>query len=135
MRVINSFPPNIFTIRQYLTPPPDAVFAYGDTIYNPTGKDIPDDVIVHEQVHQGQMQGWIPDSWWLMYLMDKSFRQEAETHGYAVQYRWVKDRVNSRTAKLCLIDLAQNLASLYSLSITVAQAATLIRKYALPQEN
>lgn len=118
-------------IRQYLTPPPDAVFAYGSTIYNPTGKDIPDDVIIHEQCHQRQMQGWIPDSWWIKYLMDKSFRKQAEIEAYTVQYRWVKDRVDSRTAKLCLTDLASNMVRLYDLGITQSQAETLIRKYGL----
>ena len=130
MQIIKGYPPNISTINQYLTPSKDAVFAYGDTIYNPTNKDIPEDVYEHELVHERQMQGWQPDAWWQMYLLDKNFRQKAEVEAYAVQYNWVKQRVSTKVAKLCLHDLARNLQKWYNLDITYFQASTLIRKNA-----
>lgn len=129
MKIVDGFPPNISTIRQYITPPPDAVFAYGDIIYNPSGKDIPEDVLVHEQVHEKQMKNWLPDTWWLKYLLDKDFRKQAEVEAYSVQYRFVKERVPAKVAKLCLHDLASNLQKLYDLDITYWEASTLIRKF------
>lgn len=129
MQIISGFPPNISTIRQYLTPPPDAVFAYGDFIFNPTNKDIPPDVYEHELVHGRQMQGWQPDAWWLKYCLDREFRQNQEVAAFSAQYQWVKDRVSARVAKLCLFDLASNMFSLYNLGISISQAETLIRKY------
>lgn len=129
MQIVKSYPPNHSQILQYFNHPKDAVFAYSDTIYNPSGKDIPQDVIVHEEVHEKQMKGWLPDAWWTKYLIDCDFRKQAEVEAYAVQYQWVKDRVPNRVAKLCLHDLASNLSSLYSLGISYSQAETLIRKY------
>lgn len=131
MQIVKAYPPNYSTILQYLTPPKDAVFAYGDTIYNPTGKDISPDVIIHEECHQRQMQGWQPDAWWFSYLMDKSFRLKVEVEAYATQYHFVKDKVPSKVAKLCLFDLASNMSMLYSLGITHSQAETLIRKFTM----
>lgn len=130
MQIVTTFPPNISTIRQYLTPPPDAVFAFGDTIYNPTGKEVPRDVLIHELVHMRQMQEWLPDVWWQMYLMDSEFRKQIEVEAFSAQYFWVKERVPNRVAKLCLNDLADNLcAPWYNLKISHSQAETLIRKF------
>ena len=124
------YPPNYAEIQRYLNPPKDAVFAYSETLYNPSKQEIPEDVMVHEEVHAKQMQDWLPDSWWMKYLMDVSFRKSVETEAYSVQYRWVKDRVDSKTAKLCLTFLASNMTKLYNLDISNSQAETLIRKYA-----
>lgn len=130
MQIVETYPPNYADIQRYLNPPKDAVFAYGSTLYNPSKQEIPQDVIVHEEVHARQMQGWLPDSWWMKYLLDVSFRKEVEAEAYSVQYRWAKDRVDSRTAKLCLEFLVSNMVQLYNLDITQSQAETLIRKYA-----
>ena len=131
MQVVKGYPPNYSTILQYLTPSPDAVFAYADTIYNPTDKDIPEDVYIHEEVHGNQMKDWQPDAWWLNYLMDKKFRFKMEVEAFSSQYQWVKNRVPNKVAKLCLHDLACNLSAVwYNLNITYSQAQTLIRKNA-----
>src|SRR3990167_5584225 len=122
MRIVKGYPPNYSEIQRYLNPPKDAVFAYGETLYNPSGKEIPQDVMVHEEVHARQMQGWLPDSWWMKYLLDSAFRQEAEVAAFFAQYRFVKDRVPAKVAKLCLLDLARNFNVLYNLQINQHQA-------------
>lgn len=131
MRVVETLPPNYAEIRRYLNPPSDAIFAFGSLLYNPTGKEIPQDVEIHEEVHGRQMQGYVPEAWWTRYLIDREFRQAMELEAYFVQYSWVKSRVPSKVAKLCLSDLAHNFSSLYNLGITQSQAETLIRKYAI----
>ena len=77
------------------TPPPTAIYAYGDTIYNPSGENIPEDVIAHEEIHELQ-QGNDPADWWSKYLADPDFRLDQELEAYRHQYkfiqRWNKDR-------------------------------------------
>src|SRR3990167_10269674 len=124
LKIISGYPPNISTILQYFTPPEDVIFCYGQTLYNPTGKDIPEDVYIHECEHQRQMEGWLPDSWWMKYCLDSEFRKQQEVAAYSAQYLWVKDKVPNKVAKLCLHDLATNLQKWYNLGISYSQAET-----------
>src|SRR3990167_9548122 len=116
MRILVSYPPNYAEIKKVLNPPPDAVFAFGAVLYNPSGQELPPDILIHEEAHEKQMRGWRPESWWTKYLMDSAFRLSVEIPAYAAQYRFVKERIDARGAKLCLSDLAQNLAALYNVS-------------------
>lgn len=107
------------------------VFTYGNTLYNPDNVHIPDDLMIHEQVHARQ-QEWndtVAKLWWIKYLEDPQFRLEQEVSAYAAQYRYIcahtKDR-NKRDQYLRF--MARMLASpLYGCPITEWAATEAIK--------
>lgn len=128
MKVLHSAPPNIDQIKQFLSPPTNAIFAYGDTIYNPSGLTIDPDLEYHESVHQKQQQSFRnAGEWWDKYLTDKDFRKSQEVEAYGGQYQWIKSRVPEKWLRIALEELGENLAKWYNLDLTVHQAKTLIR--------
>lgn len=96
MKIKNELPP-IYEdiISAGMAPTDGAIYAYGDTIYNPSGGMIPDHTIAHEETH-GRQQGDDVDGWWARYLDDQYFRIEQECEAYAYQFKFfcqtVKDR-------------------------------------------
>lgn len=133
MKIINDFPPNYAKILKALpeVESSDAVFCYGDTIYNPKEFEIPEDVIKHESIHSEQ-QGRHPDKWWDMYLKSNEFRKTQEIQAFAGQYAWVRSLVKNREIVfLLLLECARNLASpLYGLNLKPTEAKNLIKEYA-----
>lgn len=97
MKIAIGFPPNIQTIRAVLPIPPHSLFTYGDTIYNPSGRTIPDDQVHHEEVHQRQ-QGSDPEAWWSKYLMDPKFRLSQEVEAYGNQYAFALKYISRAAA-------------------------------------
>ena len=77
-----------------LQPEEHAIFCYGDTIYNPSGRDITTDVEFHESIHTRQ-QGTDPDAWWSAYLTDPDFRLSQEIEAYGEQYQYGKKRIEA----------------------------------------
>lgn len=131
MQIKNSFPPNIDQIRLAgLRPDRGAVFAYGDIIYNPSGGEIPADIIFHENVHAEQQANYTsPDVWWAYYLGDREFRKKQEVEAYYKQWQFVKKHV-PKIGDEMVDNYADILSSpMYNLDITKYQALTLIRKY------
>ena len=58
MKILNQRPPAWIydaCIKQF-DPPKGTVFSVADVIYNPDGIDIPDHLIIHENVHGSQQQ-------------------------------------------------------------------------------
>lgn len=136
MKILKQKPPNYNELQRFFPLDlPDYVplFPYGDIIYNPSGKEIPEDVIFHEEIHQKQ-QGDNPEKWWQRYMIDKDFRLAQELEAYAGQYNFIKKCYNNKAVKEALDELADNLSSpLYQLDISFEKAKTLIRKYAKSQ--
>lgn len=94
MKLVREAPPNFEEIKRVLSPNPNTVFAYGDTLYAPTlheKVEIPDHLWVHEQTHEVQ-QGYDPAAWWTKYLSDVEFRLKQEIAAYGNQYRFVKSQ-------------------------------------------
>ena len=96
MKIKNAKPPIYDKILQAgMTPTDNAIYTYGDTIYNPGGGVIPDHVVKHEETHSRQ-QGDDPDGWWGRYIGDDFFRIQQEVEAYANQYKFIcqiqKDR-------------------------------------------
>ena len=86
------------------------IYTYGDTIYNPSGVDLPDHLIAHEETHSTQ-QGADPDAWWDRYLQDPYFCIEQETAAYARQYAYICATVRDRNQRnRILLDLSRILA-------------------------
>lgn len=111
MKVVQDFPPNIEAIRKVLTPAPTAIFAYGDTIYNPSGGVLSAELRAHEEVHQRQQAG-DPDAWWEKFLTDGEFRLAQELEAHRREYQHFCARVKDRnTRSRYLHSVATRLAS------------------------
>ena len=121
IKIIKEFPPFIENIiAAGLRPEKTTIFPFGNVIYNPSGKDVPDDIMIHEAVHIAQ-QGENPADWWERYLKDKGFRLSQELEANREQYKFVckvlKDRNERNRA---LIKIAKNMAGdVYNLDLSV----------------
>ncbi len=131
MNILYEYPPNWTEIKQVLPVQVPTFFCYGDTIYSPHVKEVPEDIIYHEAVHANQQRQYpSPDIWWTKYLYDKNFRKNQELEAYSAQYLWLKEHAGGKVAKLALEEMADGLASpLYQLQVTKHQAETMIRKF------
>ncbi len=127
MKIITAYPPNWNDIKT-IDPPKDAVFPYGEIIYNPSGEEIPPDIQFHEQIHIKQQKAFpSPDIWWTKWLLDKDFRKEQEEIAFTQQCLFVKKFMGSNAYKDCLRECSEKLSNNYKLDITIHQAETLIR--------
>jgi hypothetical protein len=103
------------------------IFAWGDTIYNPSGIVIPRPLLAHEEKHGSRQMAnhakWgeaaAPMQWWGKYIEDPEFRYNEELHAHAAEFkeqmRIVHDR-NDR-AKLMMSTAQRLLAPLYNYGI------------------
>lgn len=115
MEIIKEWPPNIEAIK--LVFPfdlSDCCFCYGDTIFNPSGVALREDIIAHEKVHSNQQknfEGGI-SSWWDLYLSDSEFRLSQELEAYKAQFLHFCTRFRDRNRRTrCLFALATDLSS------------------------
>lgn len=129
MKIVYERPPNYDTILAVLKPQGTTFFCYGDTIYSPSGTDVPEDVIFHESIHSKQ-QGTNPEQWWREYLLNKDFRLEQELEAYAAQLNFVEKYLGKKAAKECLFDIAQSLSISYNFNMTHPEAESKIRNKA-----
>ena len=127
MKIVQEWPPNVadimkvFPVREF-----KPVFTYGDTLYNPGGGEISDDLMAHEQTHERQQQAIGVEQWWAMYLENETFRLTQETEAYREQYKSVQGRTRD-WRRLFLSKIAKDLSSkLYGSIINTKQAKELI---------
>lgn len=135
MKQKTELPPNYTEIVKSLGTPPDhAIYCYGDTIYNPSGKEITPDFEIHEEVHSKQ-QGTAPEVWWEQYLSNPQFRLAQEIEAYGEQYKFAcklidEMRGGNRMKKWMLTSMAKALSGKeYGGIIDYNKAETAIRKY------
>lgn len=125
-KIIKEYPPNYDKIKQAFNPPETACYCYGDTIYNPSGNDISEDILIHEGVHTVQ-QGKDIEEWWNKYIADDQFRKSQEVEAYAIQYNFIKKSRKSKMSDRYLEMFSDHLSSMYGLNIDIHKAKTLIR--------
>lgn len=110
----------------------NAIFSWGEVIYNPSGLSISSALIAHEEVH-GQRQGIHEAgifSWWLKYLSFASFRLAEEIPAHQAEYEhYCTERRRTRNQRrFYLKTIAQRLSGpLYGNLITFDKAVELIR--------
>lgn len=106
----------------------DEIFAWGNTIYNPSGNWLPPWLIEHEKVHRAQ-QGEDVEGWWDVYLTDPQFRLEQEMEAHQVEYKAYCKRFKSRDQRVLYLDMiAGRLASpMYGNVISKQEAVMRIR--------
>ena len=127
MKVSDQLPPNYSDIAStFQLSGFNAVFTYGDTLYNPTGLEVSEDLMAHEEVHAKQQTN--PEEWWSRYLVDPEFRLSQELEAYKAQYKWFSDKPRPER-RWFLREFAKNLSSkLYGGIINKAQAEELIKQ-------
>lgn len=74
------------------------LYAWGDTIYNPTGFTVPDYLKAHEAVH-GQHQNGSVEAWWRKYIADAEFRYEQELAAHREEFRVQAAKLRDRNAR------------------------------------
>jgi len=125
-----AFPPNYEEIKKHFDiENENVVFTYGNAIYNPKDLKLPNDLIVHEEVHIRQ-QGNKPTEWWMKYLNDKDFRLSQEVEAYIEQYKYVKSlNIPTKIKEHFLEEISQILSSkIYGNIINYHQAHAIIRR-------
>jgi hypothetical protein len=100
------------------------IFAWGDTIYNPSGVVISPPLIAHEEVHgarQLESNGAFTrtvntERWWEKYLINPEFRYREEIIAHAAEFHarnvMVQDR--NRRAQLLMATAQRLTAPLYA---------------------
>ena len=125
MIIINEYPPNIKQIKEAFPLKGREIFAWGGTIYSPSGVDIPVWLIEHEKVHfkqQKHIGG--PEAWWERYLVDTQFRFEQELEAHQVEYRAYCRQTKDRNMHIrYLLVIARRLASPMYGSVVDARGA------------
>lgn len=130
MRVLKENPPLFEEItKSFPISGRDIIFAWGDTIYCPSGGNIPRQLLAHEEVH-GKRQGTDVLGWWGKYLVDPEFRFSEELPAHIAElkcyFEFTKDR-NSRAVYLS--QCATRLASpLYGGLVKFPAAMKLLRE-------
>lgn len=130
MKVAVARPPNFERIAAVFPRAgnPGVIFAFGDTIFNPSGGEITPALFAHEGVH-GERQGSDPEAWWERYLADKAFRLAEEIPAHQAEYRTFCAQGHGRTERRrYLAIIAGRLASpLYGHLIGFAEAKEVIQ--------
>jgi hypothetical protein len=130
MKIVNERPPVWNDVCKMIgATPQNAIFAWGDIIYNPDAIVVPDFLISHEEVHQLQQRAYGgPEKWWSRYLDDVFFRLKQETEAYAVQYVVMSNIYRDRNQRFQIkVDLARKLAGpLYGNSLKNSAALAML---------
>lgn len=110
------------------------IFTYGDTIYNPTGHELPSHLVAHESIHAQQQRRTIggAEMWWAAYLADPMFRLDQEAEAYGHQYAFFCKNKKSQTARLQLLSALGNMLAgeTYGGMIKIGEATQLIQRLA-----
>ena len=132
MKIKTEYPPIYEKILEAgMKPNKTVLITYGDTIYNPSGEHISDDLMVHEETH-GDQQGSSPEVWWNEYFKTPKFRIDQEAEAYANQFLYFRYTTHDRNVRArFLVLLASFLSSaMYGSVITIPEATTLIKQKA-----
>lgn len=134
MKIEIARPPNYTSILAVfpLAASPGVIFAYGDTIYNPSGGAISLPLLAHETVHGGRqsMHGHrerchretprevAVRTWWEEYLVDPEFRYHEELLAHTEEMRMMLPTDRNRRAKLLMLTARRLVAPLYSYGVS-----------------
>lgn len=107
---------------------PSVIYAWGDVIYNPSGKKLTKELLDHEELH-GSRQKPNVEAWWDRYLVDVEFRFTEELLAHRQEYQTYCRRHENRTKREKYLQLvAHKLASpLYGSLLTPQKALDLLR--------
>lgn len=133
MKIICSPPPNLERIAKVFPQAkgPNVIFAYGDTIFNPSKLNLTKQLLAHEAIHgerQLAYQGGV-EAWWETYLTDMRFVFDEELPAHIAEYKAYKPGKHGYSRAGFLQMVAKKLASpLYNKVVTVDEAIRLIQE-------
>ncbi len=132
MKIVNGWPPNIERIRAaFDLTGVDAVFTYGDTLYNPTKYPVDPALMAHEETHtKQQAEAGGPDAWWGRFIAEPEFRAEQEIAAYREQLRATKRLIKDRNvvARQVYLWAAALAGEMYGKCLSHAEATHRIKK-------
>ena len=101
MKIDNSQPPIIDAIDKvfHVRDKKGVIFCWGDTIFNPSGIIIPEELLIHEQVHSVRQLLNGPEKWWEDYLQDVEFRLHEEIPAHQAEWRSYMSSHKDRNAQ------------------------------------
>jgi hypothetical protein len=132
-QIVVGLPPNFQKILAVFPKAngPGVIFAYGDTIYNPSGGELPMPIVAHELVHLDQQKvAGGTEIWWDKYLVDRGFRFAEELQAHQVEYYWACSGINvDRNLRRRYLGLIAGRLSgpLYGYMTTLEKAKSLIK--------
>lgn len=118
---------------------PGVIFAWGNTIYNPSGITIGPELMAHESVHGArqldQMRELGDDNeavegWWHRYLSDPDFRLVEEVHAHVAEYAVVSVGRGRNERRALLTYVARRLTDPlygYKPGLTIEHAKRLLK--------
>jgi hypothetical protein len=132
MKIVHGYPPNLAAIKAALNIDERyALFTYGDTVYNPGGRYIPDHLMAHEETHARQQLSFEggPSQWWKRYLTNSSFRLDQELAAFRAQYEFAKREIedHDQLARLSHIMASELSSPMYGNLISLRKATKRIR--------
>lgn len=90
----------------------NVVFAYDNAIYNPSGNEIPPELMAHETVHIERQNEIGVNEWWAMYLSDAAFRFQEELLAHIAEYNaYCEQRPSRQLKRKFLHQIATRLSS------------------------
>lgn len=132
MKVVDDWPPNIEAIREVLPVTRRNIFAYHDTVYNPGGGKLGNELLAHEAVHFRQQSEIGVDLWWEKFLASPAFRLEQEIEAHQAEWRfWLGDCFRPRNERRVKIkQISKRLADpMYGGIISVGKAKKAIMSW------
>ncbi len=142
MKILIDYPPNIDEIDAvfHVKARHGILYAWGDTICNPSNITIPPELLAHESVHgERQMHEACVNQytsvlrWWYRYLSDPHFRLFEELLAHRAEYNFLCREGNRQVRRRALAQTAARLAGpLYGRLLNREKAARLLR---MPDEK
>ena len=130
MRVLRTYPPHFNQLSKVfpIKGKPGIIYAYGNTLYNPSGVALSPWIIAHEETH-GQRQGDMGvGAWWDRYMFEALFRTQEEVLAHRVEWLTAKVMLPPKGAERYLKTMVDRLSGpLYGLGMSKNNAEYLIR--------
>lgn len=102
------------------------VMTYGDTIHYKWGDLLPEDFLVHEQVHVTQQMKMGKEVWWENYFVNKDFRLSQEIEAYRAQWQWILLYGSRKLRRERERSILKDMSTLYGDMCTEEEARNLI---------
>jgi len=101
------------------------IFTWGNTIFNPSGIHVNENLYAHETVHRDhQAKGESVEKWWERYLDDVEFRLTEELPAHQLEYKTFCGRNKDRNHRVNYLHaVANRLASPLYGNVMTKQAA------------
>ncbi|MGB0817840.1 MAG: hypothetical protein ACPGQQ_02950 [Candidatus Puniceispirillaceae bacterium] len=134
-KIIKAYPPNIDQIAEKFPMAktnPTVIFSFGECLFVPSGKDLPQEILAHEMVHcirQLEHPGGV-SGWWKQYLSDDEFCYNEELLAHRAEYQSIIERHPSRPLRRkALQHVAKKLSSaLYGKMVTLEKAKKALKE-------